>query len=42
MDIDDEDDDDLEMTMSAIEQFNHRLSQLMDKIVQKQSTKCCK
>jgi hypothetical protein len=38
MDIDDEDDDDLEMTMSAIEQFNHRLSQLMDKIVQKQST----
>ena len=42
MDIDDEDDDDLEMTMSAIEQFNHRLSQLMDKIVQKQSTKRCK
>jgi hypothetical protein len=42
MDIDDEDDDDLEMTMSAIEQFNHRMSQLMDKIVQKQSTKRCK
>ena len=42
MDIDDEDDDDLEMTMSAMEQFNHRLSQLMDKIVQGQSTKRCK
>ncbi|XP_071176875.1 Fanconi anemia group A protein homolog [Mytilus edulis] len=36
MEIDDDEDDDIEMTMTTMEQFDHRLNQMMDKIINKQ------
>ncbi|XP_063440425.1 Fanconi anemia group A protein homolog isoform X2 [Mytilus trossulus] len=36
MEIDDDEDDDVEMTMTTMEQFDHRLNQMMDKIINKQ------
>lgn len=42
MEIDDDEDDDIEMTMTTMEQFDHRLNQMMDKIINKQWQKHCK
>ncbi|CAC5374512.1 FANCA [Mytilus coruscus] len=36
MEIDDDEDDDIEMTMTKMEQFDHRLKQMIDKIINKQ------
>ena len=39
MEIDDDEDDDIEMTMSVMEQFEYRISQMMDRIVLQKTSK---